>query len=71
MSTHAVDAGSPIITRSVYSVMMHVGVVAIPAIPDIGRNIASGHGGGCVIDAEEVGARMDTWTTRWICRRLQ
>ena len=52
MSVHPVDTGSPIITRAVYSVVMHVGVVAVPVIPDIERNIASGHGGGCIIDAE-------------------
>jgi hypothetical protein len=53
VSVHSVDAGSPIITRSVYSVVKRVGVVAAPAIPDIGRNIAPGHGDGCIIDAGE------------------
>lgn len=60
MSVHPVDARSPIITRSVYSVVMHVGVVAAPAIPEIGRNIASRHGDGRMIDAGEAGCIINT-----------
>jgi hypothetical protein len=39
---------------------MHVGVVAAPAIPEIGRNIASRHGDGRMIDAGEAGCIINT-----------